>query len=92
MLGIALNAAAEMSSLYLGIRLYLRFPGTFLVTFLCGAYPGMLAEAGSMLLQYGFEALQSGIGNAPFTIPIPISASRRTITMSATTAGATRRG
>lgn len=57
-------------SIWGSTHLYLRFPGTILVTFLCGAFPGILAEAGCMLLLYAFEASRSGFDYLIFTIPI----------------------
>ena len=69
-IGILMNVASEVGSMYLGLHLHLRFPGTILVTFLCGAFPGMLAEAGSIVLRYAASVGRSSISDMLSVIPI----------------------
>lgn len=51
-LGSLLNSVPELLELYCGIEIPIYFMGTILITFLCGSFPGMLASAGSIALQY----------------------------------------
>ena len=68
-LGSLLNAAPELLELYGGIELPLYFLGTILLTILCGSFPGMLASAGSVLLQYVIYTIAYGARMAYMLAP-----------------------